>query len=61
MRVKYLKDLDFTPTEDRRVTYAKRAGDEETVKREWGEVMVSEGNAEEIKTHTRQADDAGSR
>ena len=54
MRVRFLKDRDWTPPEDRRITYAYKAGMEETVKRAWGEQMVKDGDAEEIEAPARE-------
>lgn len=48
MRIRMLRDRDFTPAEDRRVTVAYRAEWAGTVKRAWGEQMVAEGDAVEI-------------
>ncbi|ADU12032.1 hypothetical protein [Asticcacaulis excentricus] len=48
MRVRFLRDRDFTPPENRMVTYAYKKGTEETVKRAWGEEMKTDGDCEEI-------------
>ena len=61
MRVRYLSDFDFTPPNERRQTFAKRKGNEETVKHDWAEAMITEGLAEEVPVPARKADDAGSR
>lgn len=53
MRVRYLRDFDFTPPEDRRVTWTKRGGIEETVRRTHGRRMIAEENAVEVKTPPR--------
>lgn len=53
MRVKLKRDRDFTPADERRVTVAYKAGMEVTVKRAWGDVMVADGDAEEIDPPAR--------
>lgn len=52
MRVRILRDRIFTP-EDRRTSVAYKAGMELTVKREWGDILVADGDAEEIAPPTR--------
>lgn len=49
MRVRFLRDYDYTPSAERRVTIAYRAGSEHTVKREAGEAAVSAGAAREVR------------
>lgn len=58
MRVRFLRDRDWTPAVDRRVTYAFAAGSEATVKRSWGDQMVAEGVAEEIAAPPRAVETA---
>ena len=53
MRVKMLKTRNFTPPEDRRVTFKYRAGQGYTVKRAWGEDMVRRGEAVEVPPPSR--------
>jgi hypothetical protein len=53
MRVKFSKDYDYTPSGERRVTIAYKAGMDLTVKREAGEAAVKAGAAEEVKEVTR--------
>lgn len=48
MRVRFTKDFDYTPTGERRVTIAYKAGHELTVKREAGEAAVAAGRAVEV-------------
>lgn len=57
MWVRILKDRDFTPTDNRRVTVAYRQGTELPVKRAWGEALIADGDAEEIPSPGRS--DAG--
>lgn len=57
MRVRILRDRDLTPSEERRITVAYRQGMELTVKRDWGEAMVADGDAEEIEAPAREADE----
>lgn len=54
MRIKLLRDRDFTPKDERRITVAYKDGGEYTVKREWGEAMVADGDAEEIDAPSRE-------
>lgn len=49
MRVKFSKDFDYTPSEDRRVLIAYKAGWAGTIRREAGEAAVAAGRAEEIE------------
>lgn len=55
MRVKFLRDRKWTPPEDRRIGVAYKKGMELTVKREWGERMVLDGDCEEIAPPARGA------
>lgn len=49
MRVRFLKDFDYSPLDDLRITVAYRAGEEPlTVKREAGLAAVAAGRAEEV-------------
>lgn len=54
MRVRFTEPYDYTPSADRRVTYAYAAGAEETVKRECGEAAVKAGKAIEIAPPARR-------
>lgn len=58
MRVRFLSDYDYTPSEERRVTYAFTAGSEVTVKREAGDAAIAAGAAEEIGAGSADAEDA---
>jgi len=53
MRVRILRSRDFTPADNRRITVAYKAGYELTIKREWGEALVAEGDAEELEAPAR--------
>ena len=53
MRVRFLKNRNWTPPEERRITVAYKKGMELTVKREWGERMVKDGDAVEIDAPVR--------
>lgn len=53
MRVRFLKDRNWTPPEQRGITIAYKKGMEQTVKREWGDQMVADGDAEEIDAPSR--------
>lgn len=48
MRVKFLADYDYTPSAERRTTFAYFAGQEDTVKRECGEAAIAAGVAQEL-------------
>ncbi|KAK0350347.1 hypothetical protein LTR94_029390, partial [Friedmanniomyces endolithicus] len=43
MRIKFTRDYDYTPSGERRVTIAFKAGMTETVKRECGEAAIAAG------------------
>lgn len=49
MRVQFSKDYDYTPSGERRVTIAYKAGMELTVKREAGEAAIAAHCAQEIQ------------
>nr|WP_313041044.1 hypothetical protein [Brevundimonas diminuta] len=49
MRIKFIKDYDYTPSGERRVTIAFKAGMTETVKREAGEAAIAAGAGVEVK------------
>lgn len=49
MRVMFTADFDYTPSAERRVTIAYKAGQELTVKREAGEAAIAAGRAEEVE------------
>lgn len=53
MRVRFKRDRNWTPPEERRITVAYENGMELTVKREWGEQMVKDGDAVEIDPPVR--------
>ena len=54
MRVKFLANYDYTPSAERRTTFAYFAGQEETVKRECGEAAIAAGAAEEIAAPSKK-------
>lgn len=56
MRVKMLKARSFIPPEERRISVKYLKDGEYTVKREWGEAMVKDGDAKEVKAPPRQKD-----
>lgn len=49
MRIQFTKDFDYTPSAERRVTIAYKAGMTETVKREAGEAAIAAGAGREVK------------
>ena len=53
MRIKLKRTRNFTPPEERRITVKYREGEEYTVKRTWGEAMVKDGDAVEVKEHRK--------
>lgn len=48
MRIQFTHDYDYTPSAERRVTYAFKAGTTETVKREAGEAAIAAGAGVEV-------------
>lgn len=60
MRIAMQRKRLFTPPEDRRLTVRYDAGGEFTVKRAWGDAMVSAGDAEEVPAPPRESDEPGS-
>lgn len=60
MRVRFKRDRNWTPPEERRITVAYKQGMELTIKRTWGEQMVKDGDAEEIDAPRRSGDEPGS-
>ncbi len=61
MRIRMLRTRDWTPPDDRRVTFRYRRGAEYTVRRSWGSALVAAGDAEEIPAPARLSDEPGSR
>lgn len=59
MRVRILKDRIFVPPADRRTAVAYKAGMELTVKREWGDLLVADGDAEELSPPKRHEEAKG--
>lgn len=49
MRIKFIGDYDYTPSGERRVTIAYKAGMTLTVKREAGEAAIAAGAGVEVK------------
>jgi hypothetical protein len=58
MRIKMLKTHNFVPAEERRMAVKYLDGQEYTVKRAWGEAMVAEGVAKEVKSPPKPEADA---
>lgn len=48
MHVRFLRDRNWSPPEERRITVAYKQDMELTVKRAWGEQLVADGDAVEI-------------
>lgn len=59
MRVRFKRDRNWTPPEERRITVAYKLGMELTIKRTWGEQMEAEGDLEEIDAPPRATDEPG--
>lgn len=57
MRIRVLRDRWFVPPENHLVTVRYLKGQELTVKREWGDALVRNKDAEEIDPPSRQAKD----
>ncbi|HEY1071501.1 hypothetical protein [Brevundimonas sp.] len=55
MHVRILRDRNWTPPEDRRMTVAYKAGWKGPVKRAWGQQLVKDGDAVEISAPARGA------
>ena len=53
MRVKFKRDRNWTPPEERRITIAYKAGWEGTIKRAWGEQMRDDGDLDEVASPAR--------
>ena len=58
MRIKMLKTHNFVPPEERRMAVKYLEGGEYTVKRAWGEAMVAEKVAKEVKAPRKPEADA---
>ncbi|MFN3585185.1 hypothetical protein [Phenylobacterium sp.] len=56
MWVKIIRDRDYTPPDNRRVTVAYKAGWEGPIKRAWGLALVGDGDATEIEAPPRPAE-----
>lgn len=54
MRVRFKRDRNWTPPEERRITVAYKKGMELTIKRAWGEQMKTDGDLEEIDPPARE-------
>lgn len=59
MRVTFKRDFDYTPSGERRVTIAYKAGTTETVKREAGDAAIAAGAAEVVKPDPLDHDQNG--
>lgn len=57
MRVRFKRDRNWTPPEERRITVAYKAGWEGTIKRAWGEQMKTDGDLEEVDPPARDVAD----
>lgn len=55
MWVRMLRDRDWTPPQDRRRTWAYKAGMEVSIKDAWGRRMIADGDAERIPAPARDA------
>jgi hypothetical protein len=54
MRIRVLRDRRLVPPDTRNIAVQFLKGGEHTVKREWGDLLVEAGDAEEIETPARQ-------
>jgi hypothetical protein len=59
MRIRILRDRRLVPPETRNIAVQFRKGGEHTVKREWGDILVENGDAEEIEAPHRTHDAEG--
>lgn len=55
MRVRFVRDRNWTPPEERRISVAYKSGWEGPIKRAWGDQMVADGDCVEIPTPPRKA------
>lgn len=53
MRIRMLRTRNYIPKDERRITVKHRAGQEYTIKREWGDDMVAAGDAFEVEAPAR--------
>lgn len=53
VQIKFIRDRNFTPPEERRITVAYKAGQEYPVKRAWAEAMIADGDAKEVRAPRR--------
>jgi hypothetical protein len=56
MRIRVLRDRRLVPPDTRHIAVQFKKGGEHTVKREWGEALVADGDAEELGTPRRKPD-----
>jgi hypothetical protein len=54
MRIRIKRDRRLVPPDTRNIAVQYRKGDEHTVKREWGDILVADGDAEEIEPANRE-------
>lgn len=59
MWIEMLRDRNFTPPGDRRITVKYREGRSYPVKRAWGEAMVADGDAKEARAPKKPAEERG--
>jgi hypothetical protein len=61
MRIRVLRDRRLVPPNTHNIAVQFTKGGEHTVKREWGDILVADGDAEEIEAphHHEGADDEG--
>lgn len=53
MRIKMLRTRNYRPAEEPRITVKYLAGEEYTIKRTWGDAMVADKDAREVKGHRK--------
>jgi hypothetical protein len=57
MQIKFIRDRNWIPPEDRRLAVAYKAGGEYPVKRAWAEAMIAAGDAKEVRAPRRPVAD----
>jgi hypothetical protein len=58
MRIRVLRDRRLVPPDTRNIAVQFTKGGEHTVKREWGDILIADGDAEELDApHRKPAED----
>jgi hypothetical protein len=57
MRIRVLRDRRLVPPDTAKIAVQFKKGGEHTVKREWAELLIANGDAEEIDAPHRKSED----